>query len=165
MFFPERQEKHVPLGHWRNDGLSKLLYLDQTGDNQKKAEQDYTVLKICDVCLPLVQLQLIKIVSLHAALPCLHKECAAVMLTVLLRPYNWPIKVESISQSGREFMLPPLPPARKPISGVNTSFKLIQCRIFLTYRRKYYTYIWHQRQQFYLLGNERHAVIFNVTSS
>jgi hypothetical protein len=60
----------------RNGGFSKLLCVDQTGDCQKKTDQDYTriVLKICDVFLPLVHLQPIKIVSLHAALLCSMKN-------------------------------------------------------------------------------------------
>jgi hypothetical protein len=68
----------------------------------------------------------------------LHKECGAVMLNLPRWPYNWPIKVESISQSRRAFMLSP---ARKRISAANTTgFKLNHCRIFLTYLRKYSIY-------------------------
>jgi hypothetical protein len=70
----------------------------------------------------------------------LPKECGAFMTTLLDTPYNWPIKVESISQSRRKFMLPP---ARKLPSAANaTSINLIHCGHFLSC-----LYIWHQLQQ------------------
>jgi hypothetical protein len=61
----------------------------------------HTVLKVYNGFLPLVHLQPIKIVSLlfFGA-----TESGAAMLT-LLQHYNWPVKVESISQSFREFVL------------------------------------------------------------
>jgi hypothetical protein len=55
----------------------------------------------------------------------LYKESGAAILTLLWWHYNWPVKVKSISQFHREFMLLPV---HKISSAANTtSFRVNYC--------------------------------------
>jgi hypothetical protein len=72
----------------------------------------------------------------HSTVHCsslVHTESRAAMLTLLWWCYNWLVKVESISQSHREFVLLP---ACKISSAANTaSLKINHCGNFLIYLR------------------------------
>ena len=88
--------------------------------------------EICDGFLPLVHLQLTKIVSLHAALLWC-KWQRSILLTPLQWHNNWLLKVETVSQRRRQFVLVP---ARTISNVVNTTQFLINyCGYFSTHPR------------------------------
>jgi hypothetical protein len=70
----------------------------------------------------------------HTTAHCASSVCTerrVAMLTLLWWHYNWPLKVESISQSHREFVL--LPACKISIAANTSSLKINHCGNFLTY--------------------------------
>lgn len=89
------------------------------------------MLRVCDVFLPLIQFQPTKIVSVHTS-PLWWIRKTADIFTLLRRHYNWPIKIESILQSHREFVL--LPACKIKNAATRTRVKINHFMNFLTHR-------------------------------